>query len=46
MVRGPDGSALAAVSVAMPTARFVKAELPDWAGRLATTAGQIEAVLR
>ena len=36
------GTAVAAVSLAMPTARYKRARLPEWAGELARTAGLIE----
>jgi IclR family transcriptional regulator, acetate operon repressor len=36
------GTAVAAVSLAMPTARYKRARLPEWAGELARTATLIE----
>ncbi|MDT7621495.1 MAG: hypothetical protein QOF99_2396 [Pseudonocardiales bacterium] len=36
------GTAIAAVSLAMPTARYKRARLPEWAGELARTAARIE----
>jgi IclR family transcriptional regulator, acetate operon repressor len=44
-VDGPDGTAVAAVSVAMPSARFSRARLHEWSAALAHTAAQIEAAL-
>jgi DNA-binding IclR family transcriptional regulator len=41
-VRDPDGPAVAAVSLAMPTARFRRDRLPEWTGHLATTVSRIE----
>ena len=36
------GAAVGAVSLAMPTARYKRARLPEWAGELARTATLIE----
>jgi len=44
-VDGPDGAAVAAVSLAMPSARFSRARLPEWCAALAHTAAQIQAAL-
>jgi IclR family transcriptional regulator, acetate operon repressor len=41
-VRGPDGTAVAAVSLAMPTARFRRDRLPEWIQHLTTTVSRIE----
>jgi IclR family acetate operon transcriptional repressor len=40
-VRGPDVDAVAAVSLAMPTARFDRDRLPTWVSALSTTATAI-----
>ena len=41
-VRGPGAEPTAAVSVAMPTARFHRDRLPTWVGALSATAATIE----
>lgn len=41
-VRGPDGAAVAAVSIAMPTVRFRRDRLAEWAQELAVTAAAVE----
>jgi DNA-binding IclR family transcriptional regulator len=41
-VRGADGVAVAAVSIAMPTARFHRDRLAEWVQELAATAARIE----
>jgi IclR family transcriptional regulator, acetate operon repressor len=40
--RGPGGTPVGAVSLAMPTARFRRDRLPEWAQTLATTVSRIE----
>ena len=44
-VDGPDGAAVAAVSLAIPSARFSRTRLPEWFAALAHTAAQIAAAL-
>jgi DNA-binding IclR family transcriptional regulator len=44
-VRGPGGAAVAAVSLAMPTARFRRDRLPEWTQHVAVTASRIEGEL-
>lgn len=44
-VRGPRGAAVAAVSLAMPTARFRRDRLAEWTQHVATTASRIEGEL-
>lgn len=44
-VTAPDGTVVAAVSIAMPTARYRRDRLGEWATELATTAQSIERVL-
>jgi DNA-binding IclR family transcriptional regulator len=41
-VRGPGSRAVAAVSLAIPTARFSRDRLAEWTGHLATTVAGIE----
>jgi DNA-binding IclR family transcriptional regulator len=40
--RGPDGTVVAAVSLAIPTARFRRERIPEWTQHLATTVSRIE----
>jgi len=44
-VLGPDGHPMAAVALAMPSARFSRDRVPEWVGALAATAAQIEQAL-
>jgi IclR family acetate operon transcriptional repressor len=44
-VRGPGGAAVAAVSLAMPTARFRRDRLAEWTQHVATTVSRIEGEL-
>jgi IclR family transcriptional regulator, acetate operon repressor len=41
-VRGADGQPVAALSLAVPTARYSRDHLSDWVGSLATTASALE----
>lgn len=41
-VRGPDGAAVAACSIAMPTARYQRARLMEWVGALSAIGADIE----
>lgn len=45
-VRGPDGAAVAAISVAMPSTRFRRTSLPHLAAELAATTEAVESDLR
>ncbi|WP_372974727.1 IclR family transcriptional regulator C-terminal domain-containing protein [Microbispora sp. GKU 823] len=44
-VRAPDGTALAGLSVSMPSGRYDKHRLPSLVGILSRTAGAVEADL-
>ncbi|MGH8827067.1 MAG: IclR family transcriptional regulator [Jiangellaceae bacterium] len=44
-IHAPGGEAVAAVSLAMPTARFSRARLREWVGALAATGAGIESTL-
>jgi DNA-binding IclR family transcriptional regulator len=44
-VLGADGHPMAAVALAMPSARFSRGRLPEWIGDLGATAAQIERAL-
>lgn len=44
-VRDPSGQVAAAISIAMPTARFARDRLPNYVSALSTTAAMIEAAL-
>jgi DNA-binding IclR family transcriptional regulator len=41
-VRGPDGEAVAALSLSMPTVRFSRAQLPAWVAALGATTQAVE----
>lgn len=42
LVRGPQGEPIAAISLALPTARFKRDLLPTWVGALSASAANIE----